>query len=115
MGLKRCRPYRGSMPLNESEDPREHHRLRAAPHAELVVAASRRGCIPSSSEKRPTPDRSSSTPPSPSATARLLHRPIWTRSILERIDAGESIEAVATNYEVSVEAVEDAVLFELAA
>ena len=40
---------------------------------------------------------------------------IWTRSILERIDAGESAEAVATDYEVSVEAVEEAVLFERAA
>jgi uncharacterized protein (DUF433 family) len=40
---------------------------------------------------------------------------VWTRSILERIDAGESVEAVATNYEVSVEAVEEAVLFERAA
>jgi uncharacterized protein (DUF433 family) len=40
---------------------------------------------------------------------------VTTRSILERIDAGESIDDVAVDYEVSVEAVEEAVLFERAA
>jgi uncharacterized protein (DUF433 family) len=40
---------------------------------------------------------------------------VSTRSILERIDAGETVEDVATDYEVSVAAVEEAVLFERAA
>jgi uncharacterized protein (DUF433 family) len=40
---------------------------------------------------------------------------VSTRSILERIDAGESVEDVAGDYEVSTEAVEEAVLFERAA
>jgi uncharacterized protein (DUF433 family) len=40
---------------------------------------------------------------------------VSTRAILERIDAVESVDAVATDYEVSVEAVEEAVLFERAA
>lgn len=40
---------------------------------------------------------------------------VSTRSILERIDAGESVDEVASDYEVSVEAVEEAVLFERAA
>lgn len=40
---------------------------------------------------------------------------IATRSILERIDAGESVEDVATDYELSVNVVEKAVLFERAA
>jgi len=40
---------------------------------------------------------------------------VSTRSILERIDAGESIDDVANDYELSVEAVEEAVLFERAA
>jgi len=40
---------------------------------------------------------------------------VSTRSILERIDAGESVGEVATDYELSVEAIEEAVLFERAA
>ncbi|MEA2465496.1 MAG: hypothetical protein QOJ98_3243, partial [Acidobacteriota bacterium] len=40
---------------------------------------------------------------------------VSTRSILERIDAGESIEDVAGDYEVSINTVEEAVLFERAA
>jgi uncharacterized protein (DUF433 family) len=40
---------------------------------------------------------------------------VATRSILERIDAGERVEDVANDYELSVEAVEEAVLFEQAA
>lgn len=40
---------------------------------------------------------------------------VSTRSILERIDAGESVEDVATDYELSGDAVEEAVLFERAA
>ena len=40
---------------------------------------------------------------------------VSTRSILERIDAGESVADVATDYELSVQAVEEAVLFERAA
>jgi uncharacterized protein (DUF433 family) len=40
---------------------------------------------------------------------------ISTRSILERIDAGETVDDVASDYELSVEAVEEAVLFERAA
>jgi uncharacterized protein (DUF433 family) len=40
---------------------------------------------------------------------------VSTRAILERIDAGESVRDVATDYEVTVEAVEEAVLFERAA
>jgi len=38
-----------------------------------------------------------------------------TRSILERIDAGESVADLATDYDLSVEAIEEAVLFEQAA
>lgn len=40
---------------------------------------------------------------------------VSTRTILERIDAGESVEDVARDYELSVDAVEEAVLFERAA
>jgi hypothetical protein len=40
---------------------------------------------------------------------------VSTRSILERIDAGESVDDVARDYELSAEAVEEAVLFERAA
>lgn len=40
---------------------------------------------------------------------------VSTRSILERIDAGESVEDVASDYELSIDAVEEAVLFERAA
>ena len=40
---------------------------------------------------------------------------VSTRSILERIDAGESVEAVAADYELSIETIEEAVLFEQAA
>jgi uncharacterized protein (DUF433 family) len=40
---------------------------------------------------------------------------VSTRSILERIDAGESVADVARDYEVSIETVEEAVLFEQAA
>jgi uncharacterized protein (DUF433 family) len=40
---------------------------------------------------------------------------VSTRSILERIDAGESVADLATDYDLSVEAIEEAVLFEQAA
>lgn len=40
---------------------------------------------------------------------------IATRNILERIDAGESVEDVARDYELTREAVEEAVVFERAA
>jgi uncharacterized protein (DUF433 family)/DNA-binding transcriptional MerR regulator len=40
---------------------------------------------------------------------------VSTRSILDRIDAGESVADVASDYELSTEAVEEAVLFERAA
>ena len=40
---------------------------------------------------------------------------VSTRTILERIDAGESVEDVSRDYELSVDAVEEAVLFERAA
>lgn len=40
---------------------------------------------------------------------------VSTRSILDRIDAGESVEEVARDYELSVEAIEEAVVFERAA
>jgi uncharacterized protein (DUF433 family) len=40
---------------------------------------------------------------------------ISTRSILDRIDAGESVRDVAADYELTADAVEEAVLFERAA
>jgi uncharacterized protein (DUF433 family) len=40
---------------------------------------------------------------------------VSTRSILERIDAGESVAEVAADYDLTSEAVEEAVLFERAA
>jgi uncharacterized protein (DUF433 family) len=40
---------------------------------------------------------------------------VSTRSIVERIDAGEDIAAVAADYELSVEAVKEAAVFERAA
>lgn len=40
---------------------------------------------------------------------------VSTRSILERIDAGESVKDVATDYKLTVEAIEEAILFERAA
>lgn len=40
---------------------------------------------------------------------------VSTRSILERIDAGESVADVAHDYELTTEAIEEAVLFERAA
>jgi uncharacterized protein (DUF433 family) len=40
---------------------------------------------------------------------------VSTRTILERIDAGESVKDVAADYELTVQAVEEAVLFERAA
>jgi uncharacterized protein (DUF433 family) len=40
---------------------------------------------------------------------------VSTRSILDRIDAGESVKDVAHDYELTFEAVEEAVLFERAA
>ncbi|HXI11563.1 MAG TPA: DUF433 domain-containing protein [Thermoanaerobaculia bacterium] len=43
------------------------------------------------------------------------HAFVSTRSILERIDAGESVQDVANDYELSVAAVEEAVVFERAA
>jgi uncharacterized protein (DUF433 family) len=43
------------------------------------------------------------------------HAFVSTRSILERIDAGESVDDVARDYELSAGAVEEAVLFERAA
>ena len=38
-----------------------------------------------------------------------------TRSILERIDAGETVDDVARDYELTAEAIEEAVVFERAA
>lgn len=40
---------------------------------------------------------------------------VSTRNILERLDAGEAVEELARDYEVSVTAIEEAVLFERAA
>jgi uncharacterized protein (DUF433 family) len=40
---------------------------------------------------------------------------VSTRSILERIDAGETVEEVARDYELTIEAIEGAVVFERAA
>jgi uncharacterized protein (DUF433 family) len=40
---------------------------------------------------------------------------VTTRSILERIDAGESVDEVARDYELTIEAIEGAVVFERAA
>jgi uncharacterized protein (DUF433 family) len=40
---------------------------------------------------------------------------ISTQAILDRIDAGESVESVASDYGLATEAIEDAVLFERAA
>jgi uncharacterized protein (DUF433 family) len=40
---------------------------------------------------------------------------VATRNILDRIDAGETVEDLASDYELSVEAIEEAVLFERAA
>lgn len=40
---------------------------------------------------------------------------VSTRAILERIDAGETVDDLARDYELSAEAIEDAVIFERAA
>jgi uncharacterized protein (DUF433 family) len=40
---------------------------------------------------------------------------VSTRAILDRIDAGESIDAVARDYELTIEAIEEALVFERAA
>ncbi|MBW3564390.1 MAG: DUF433 domain-containing protein [Acidobacteria bacterium] len=40
---------------------------------------------------------------------------ISTRTLLDRIDAGESIDEVAADYEISSEAVEEAIIFERSA
>ena len=40
---------------------------------------------------------------------------VSTRSILERIDAGETVDDVARDYELTAEAIEEAVVFERAA
>jgi uncharacterized protein (DUF433 family) len=40
---------------------------------------------------------------------------VSTRSILNRIDAGERVEDVARDYDVTTEAIEEAVVFERAA
>jgi uncharacterized protein (DUF433 family) len=40
---------------------------------------------------------------------------VATRTILERIDAGERVEELARDYEVTVAAIEEAVVFERAA
>jgi uncharacterized protein (DUF433 family) len=40
---------------------------------------------------------------------------VSTRSILDRIDAGEKVEDVARDYDLTREAVEEAVVFERAA
>lgn len=43
------------------------------------------------------------------------HAFISTRAILERLDAGESVEDVAEDYEITIHAIEEAVVFERAA
>jgi len=40
---------------------------------------------------------------------------VSTRAILDRIDAGETVEDVARDYQLTVDAIEEAVVFERAA
>jgi len=45
----------------------------------------------------------------------LVHGGVSTRAIAERIDAGETVEALAEDYELAPEEIEEAVLYERAA
>lgn len=45
----------------------------------------------------------------------LVHRSVTTTAIAERIDAGETVEALADDYDLSISDIEAAVLYEHAA